>query len=283
MTLNQRGAVEVRKLLRLGERDVDIADLDANDVISLDVSGPAVSGSIILRLEDGLSLSGIRIVDGSVELLGENLRGLLLIVLAQNVGATLVNEDAAVTAANRLAVTPTAASVGVDQRQVFLLYNVSTSRWVIPNWSFFDPSNPASWDPVPATTAEALEQLADRAPLQGSGSQTWANDTKTVWSYSLSEREYYGGRFLISVAHDNAGTLASSIGSAEFVARRAVGGSAVVQTNTTPIENGSGTLASGTLAVTASGNDVIVTLLYPSLAGTAYYAWTFQPNFPVLP
>ena len=279
MTLFQRGAVEVRKLLRLGERDVLIADLDVNGVVTLDVSGPAAAGSIILRLEDGLSLSGIRIVDGSVELTGDYLRGLLLGIVAADTGALLVNEDAAVTAANRLAVTPAGASVGVDQRQIFLLYNTATSRWVIPNWSHFAPTDPATWDPAPTTTSEALNQLGARAPLAGTGSATWAGNTQTVWSYTLAEGEVYGGLMTLVTGHLNGATLSRSIADVSFVGSREVGGAAAV-TQGTAAENGSGSLASGSVVATAVGNTIAVRLTFPSLNATAYFAWSHKPLVP---
>ena len=136
------------------------------------------------------------------------------------------------------------------------------------------------WDPAPTTKTEALDQLAARAPLAGEGEATWATDTQTVWSYSLAEGERLGFRILVTTSHDNAGTLSQSIGSAEFVALRQVGGAAVVLTNGSPVETGDGTLAGGTLAVANSGNSVIATLTFTSLTGTAQFAWSLQRLVP---
>lgn len=132
-----------------------------------------------------------------------------------------------------------------------------------------------------ASTAFVTAALAARAPLTGTGSATWANNTQVVWSETLAEGQWLGGTFTISVGHNVAGTLYATAGFATFTARRAVGGSAVVVTAISPTEGGgAGPLAAGTMAVTVSGNDVQVTLLYPSLAGTAYFAWSLQRLVP---
>jgi len=54
----------------------------------------------------------------------------------------------------------------------------------------------------------------------------------------------------------------------------------VVLTNGSPVETGDGTLAGGTLAVANSGNSVIATLTFPSLTGTAQFAWSLQRLVP---
>lgn len=130
-----------------------------------------------------------------------------------------------------------------------------------------------------ATTA-FVQAAVSAVGAVGSGSATWATNTQTVWSYTLAEGEFLGGRFMICTGHSSGGTLSVSVGSGEFIARRPVGGSAVVTTNGSPVENGTSSLALGTMGISASGNDVIVTLLFPSLTGTAYYQWVFTRLVP---
>ena len=47
-----------------------------------------------------------------------------------------------------------------------------------------------------------------------------------------------------------------------------------------PLCVGSGALASGTVTATAVGNTIAVRLTFPSLNGTAYYAWSHKPLVP---
>lgn len=131
------------------------------------------------------------------------------------------------------------------------------------------------------TTAAASTAFvtAALATVTGTGSATWAANSQTVWSYTLSEGEVYGGAMTIVTRHTNGSTLSRSIADVSFVGSREAGGAAQV-TQGTAAENGSGALASGTVTATAVGNTIAVRLTFPSLNGTAYYAWSHKPLIP---
>lgn len=132
-----------------------------------------------------------------------------------------------------------------------------------------------------STTAFVNSAIAARV-LTGQGSATWAGNAQTVWSYTLSEGEVFGGSMHIVTGHNNAGTLGRSIADISFAGGRDVGGGAAV-TQGTATENGAGSLASGSVVATASGNDIIVRLTFPNLNGTAYFDWSLIPLSPPLP
>lgn len=138
---------------------------------------------------------------------------------------------------------------------------------------------PNAGDSDTSIASTAFVQAAIATADTGQGSATWAGNVQTVWSYTLSEGEVYGGAMTIATRHLTGSTLSRSIADVSFVGSREVGGSASV-TQGTATENGSGSLASGTVTATAVGNTIAVRLNFPSLTGVAFYKWAHRPLVP---
>lgn len=247
MSVSSHDRVRVRRQLQLLEMPVAASDLDAEGVVTVQIGATEADdpGGVQLLLESGLSLSGIRVMDNDVEVTGTLLSGMFLVVIGEGSGALLVDEDAGVsTPAERLQTSPSAASVGVDRRQVIIRYDSTASRWIVPNWG-------AESDAVTTSSYTSTSGVPH-----------------VLWSYSLAEDEVIGGRLEITGKFTSGGVTSRSRGFIDFAASRSVGGVAAV-TNNNSLENG--TLAAGTISIDTNGANLVRVNITYSVNGTVNY------------
>lgn len=266
----QADQLYIRNGLQLQPRQVTAGDLDANNVLTLRLdSGSDVSlGGVVLVLDAGLTIAGVRVLDKDQAIPASQLGGMVLFIVGLGGEATIANAAPAVPESQRFAVQPATTSVSVGF--VFSMYSATLQRWVVPNRLYYAPAAPVDWDPTPDTWTAALDQLAARAPLvlpETSVTFTSGNPV-TVWTYTLAEGEAIGVSFTLLGGTNTAGTIDRSFGSVSFTASRSVGGSAALTVLTAATEVG--TVSGGTLDVSAVGNDVVVTITYTT-NGTLYY------------
>lgn len=272
MSVGAYDRVRVRRQLQLLEQVVATSDLDAEGVLTIQVGATETNdpGGVIVLVEGGSVVSGIRVMEGDVEVTDTFLAGMFLVIIGEGAGILLAHEDAGVTtAARRFACVPSSQDVGVDARQIILRYSTTASRWLVPDWGYYAAAEAGDWNPVPTSTTAAIDQLADRTPIKTTSSYTSTSGVAHVlWSYSLAEDEVIGGRLEITAKFTSGGVTSRSRGFIDFGASRSVGGVAAV-TNNNSLENG--TLAAGTISIDTDGANLVRVNITYSVNGTVDY------------
>lgn len=146
---------------------------------------------------------------------------------------------------------------------------IGAFRWFAQDNDQFAAGVPADWSPTPTRITDALNQLAERAPLVLSGSAAFTSGNAVdLWSYTLAEGECAGIRFQLTGATLTGAVVDRSLGRIAVVGSRDVGGAAAITVGTGTDEVG--TLAGGTMSAAAVGNDIVIRVTYTT-NGTLYY------------
>lgn len=141
---------------------LEVASLGADGVLSYMphlVSEVAITGPVVLRGIRALHASGDPYETTYTDELAKHM---LMLRAEDGTGIQVAHEDLTVVEPSERLTTAYGlpATVGPDAVQVFWSVNGANRRWRCPLWSIYLPANPAHWDGVPTSTAEALDRLA---------------------------------------------------------------------------------------------------------------------------
>jgi hypothetical protein len=262
---------------------IELMEIPANGVLVLDLNAPS---SITIIAGGADELLGIEYVDladdGSAVVIEDDRADVKFIRAAPGFAVTVRNnatedlDTVAIASASRI-VTSSGNDFVLDvvNTQGFFAYvpALGDFRWYLVDRDSYASAVNTDWAPDPTSQAAALDQLAARAPLPASGSTVVVSATPfTIWSYTLAEGEVIGGTVRVIAGADDGGTTLRSVVLVTFTGSRSVGGSAAL---TIVSETEDGSIPLGTVATSASGNDIIISLEY-TFSGTV--DWTIRAD-----